>query len=205
MYGEPKPLPGLRYYFHQDRNGSAPGSFWPLWGGWITADHVVKEMRGTIPAFVGSGWKRGGPAIDASISKSCKKPFKKPREPVNGESVVIWGIPGGSITPTYRTGAILIKRSISASGGYSSPTWIVNISEPPLVLRPESPQVEWAFPVVVGMSGGCVLDKQGNPLGVLVTRGSAWDDDKDGLMNQTCDFVSLSDVYDVFFGSSSIV
>jgi len=49
---------------------------------------------------------------------------------------------------------------------------------------------------VTGMSGGPVIDlKTDQPIGILITRNSPADLDKDQIPDQSCDFISLSSVW----------
>ena len=183
----------IRRVFRQDSHGSAPGTYWPLWGGWVTARHVVEQMRDWLPPFA-TGELRERPGYVDAVVIGGRRPLRPPRAPQEGERVTIYGFPGGSTHLTYRTGKIHFERGVNASDGYSEPTWIVAFDEPPLVFEDGEDPTNFHEPVVVGMSGGPVVDVDGFPLGVLVTRGSPFDSDGNGILEQTADFQALSDI-----------
>ena len=96
------------------------------------------------------------------------------------------GFPAGSSSLETRHGEVYIERS-PRSG-----VWIAQIH------RPDEP-------VVSGMSGGPVICKKTDlPIGILITRNSPADLDRDQIADQSCDFISLSSIWYVLQDSNNM-
>lgn len=187
----------LKRYFHEGTTGQAPGSFWTLWGGYITADHVYKEQNHTPPPFASGNISSGNPVIDACLMGCDNIPSRHPRAPIEGERLFIYGFPGGSNTVSPRIGTAYLKRSSSVTD-YDTPTWIAKIDEWPNGVTGDMPEGVFYEAVTVGMSGGLIMAEDGTPLGVLVGDSGPWHEDADLDLDQVLDFVALSDIWTVF-------
>lgn len=151
------------------------GSFFRLWDGWVTAGHVYQEMNRNVPAFA-TGDRIIQPGfLDAALF-GVQLPAQRPPVPVEGQKLLAIGYPAGSTEPSEREAVVYIRRS--------SESFIARILSP-------------REPVVVGMSGGIVVDSQtAEPVGIIVVRNSPADLDRDGIKDESFDFVALSDLYD---------
>lgn len=172
----PKPHRVRRFFFNQ-KNSQCYGTFFPFWDGWITAGHVLTSSQHEWPHFVDKTapqlWPGG---LDAAVN-GCVLPAVPPPAPYPGQLVKLLGFPAGSRSLEKRMGTVYLER-MSGSG-----TWITHIKAPD-------------EPVVTGMSGGPVIDiKTDLPIGILITRNSPADLDKDAVPDQSCDFVALSAVW----------
>ncbi len=176
---EPSPLLpaniSLKRHFFDERGIQVYGSFFQLWGGWITAGHVIRQMLNTSPPFA-SGQQILYPGqMDAALM-GCTIPDQQPRAPVIGQKIVVAGYPAGSSTPSFREAEVYMQRPQTTD-------WIATISSP-------------AEPVVVGMSGGVVYDATSKAIvGILITRNSPADLDADDRADQNFDFVAMYDVW----------
>lgn len=196
-------LKSIKRVFHQDNISATYGTFWPYSGGYITAEHVTNAMNDYTPSFTRGGLRKSGGLVDA-VTIGAKKPKRRPREPEEGERVSVYGFPAGSRYLERRTGIVYLRRTENASKGYETPSWIVILDEAPKVIV-DGYKDNYFEPVVSGMSGGAVIDHQGKPLGVLITRGGAFDSNSNEVLEQTMDFQALSDIYDALFGDNSYV
>lgn len=168
-------LARLRRHFLNDGFIQTYGSFFQLWGGWATAGHVYKDMHNQTPDFV-SGTAIISPAFLDVALFGVTLPDTRPPVPQRGQKLLAIGYPAGSSIPAERTAEVYFRRS--------SESFIAQIKSP-------------REPVVVGMSGGIVLDEAtAEPIGIIVVRNSPADLDFDGVKDESFDFVALSDVYD---------
>jgi len=167
----------VRRYFFNQRASQCYGTFFPYWGGWITAGHVLTSTAHKWPPFAQEGKAQLWPAgLDAAL-KNCVLPKEPPPKPYSGQKIKLMGFPAGSSNLETRHGEVYIERE-PRSG-----VWIAQIHSPD-------------EPVVTGMSGGPVIDlKTDQPIGILITRNSPADLDKDQIPDQSCDFISLSSVW----------
>lgn len=165
----------LKRHFFDERGIQVFGSFFQLWGGWITAGHVINQMLKTSPPFASGNQILYPGQMDAALI-GCSLPHQQPPAPVVGQRIVVAGYPAGSSQPTFREAEVYMQRP-------STTDWIATISSP-------------SEPVVVGMSGGAVYDAQTKAIiGILITRNSPADLDADGRADQNFDFVALHDVW----------
>lgn len=173
----------LRRFFFDDLGVQTYGSFFRLWGGWATARHVVESMKLRIPHFATGEVRLGDENLDAALI-GCTLPSQAPAQPTKGQAVLCMGFPAGSSAASTRRGVVHLRRPGQAF-------WVARITAP-------------TEPVVTGMSGGIVFDEQrGLPIGIIVHRNSPGDLDEDGVPDQSFDFVSLGDVYEVMNAASS--
>lgn len=132
----------------------------------------------------------------------CTIPEIQPRKPIEGERIYIYGAPQGQSQVSSRIARVYLKRStasnIAGEGGFSTPTWIARIDEMPLVVQPDTLAADNYGPVAPGMSGGMIISKRKEPLGVLVMATSPADLNHNGINEQYCDFVSLHDIWQIF-------
>lgn len=167
----------VKRYFYESQRGQTYGTFFRLWGGWATAAHVIEEMDGAVPPFAAGGLQIRPDQYDAAVIGG-QLPAAPPPEPTKGLAVTAIGYPAGALVASHRHSRVYLKRP-----GAGPQVWIAE------VLSPEEP-------VVVGMSGGMVFETEtGRIIGILVHRNSPADIDRDGDLDQTFDFVALSDVY----------
>ena len=163
------------------------GTYWQYCGGWFTAVHVHTGMGFEAPEFVSGAVVRSPGLIDAAWyggEWSCDAPMN----PEDGMPVYLLGYPGGSDKPTLRQGNVYLRRSQSGSPGYEISTWVV-------VFELRGVAGIFGEPVVGGMSGGVVTDREFNPVGILVTQNSPSDVTGDGKLQQSADIVGLADAY----------
>lgn len=168
-------LERLTRYFFNDGRAQTYGSFFRLWDGWATAAHVYTEMSRTAPPFATGDRIIEPNFLDVAFFGTTLPPSRPP-EPVEGQKLLAIGYPAGSLEPSAREAEVYLRRS--------SETFIARIFTP-------------HEPVVVGMSGGIVVDLEtAEPVGVIVIRNSPADLDRDGQKDESFDFVALSDAYD---------
>ncbi len=185
----------VRRYF----SGRAWGSYWAVWDGWITADHVHTANMGETPYYASGKICRAYGEIDAVLYGGIL-PTQKPRPAMDGERVYILGYPGGSDTPSLRTGRVLFQRTNSGSDIYTHPAWILVIDNPPKRNR-FAQLFAHTEPVIGGMSGGLVVSRNMTALGVLVTQNGRTDLNNDGILDDSADFSALSDIWQIFNGA----
>lgn len=179
---------GVRRYF----SGLAWGTYWQIWDGWITADHVYQQVRANPPDFApGSVTRRPG-IIDAAFFGK-RLPDRKPRPPIPGERVYIIGFPGGSDRPSLRYGQVYIDRAAPGNPDYTNPDTIVLIKA-----QPRNAETAGFEPVTGGMSGGLVMSDTYEPLCVLVSQNGQTDLTRDGIPDASADCVSLADIWEAF-------
>ncbi|MEO0466088.1 MAG: glycosyl hydrolase 108 family protein [Pseudomonadota bacterium] len=167
----------VKRYFYESTQGQTYGTFFRLWGGWATAAHVIEEMDDLVPPFANGSLQIRPAQYDAAFM-GVQVPPAPPPEPARGMAVTAVGFPAGALTSSHRQSRVYLKRP-----GNGPQVWIAE------VLSPEEP-------VVVGMSGGMVFETAtGRIIGIIVHRNSPADLDRDGDLDQTFDFVALSDVY----------
>lgn len=184
---------GVRRYF----SGLAWGTYWQVWDGWITADHVYRQVRANPPAFAVSPVIRAPGVVDAAYFGESV-PDQKPRSPREGERVYIVGFPGGSDRPSLRYGRVHVKRQTPGNPDYSNADTIILIEAQ--AIRAETAGFE---PVTGGMSGGLVMSETYEPLCVLVSQNGMTDLTGDGRPDASADCVPLADIWEVFHASSS--
>ena len=166
-------------HFYNENGFQCFATFFPLWNGWATAGHVLTDAAHAWPEFTRSGeihlWPGG---VDAAL-KACTLPAHPPNHPKAGQRVRVYGYPAGSRHLEVREGTVYIER------GTGSGTWIIHIRTPD-------------EPVVSGMSGGPVIDiETGKPIGIVITRNSPADLNADRDPDESCDFVALSNVWNL--------
>ena len=121
--------------------------------------------------------------LDAALI-GCRLPAKQPRAPRVGEEVIAEGFPAGSRHLEQRRGKIYFERSPGV--------WIMHIQTPD-------------EPVVTGMSGGRVRSVDtGEVLGIIITRNSPADLDRDRDPDESCDFTALSAVWSAVNGAPMV-
>jgi len=179
-------MPNIRRHFYNEPGFQCYASFFTLWNGWATAGHCLTEAAGLIPPFIPDqtvvNWPGG---LDAALI-GCSLPDKRPSPPIIGQRVSVHGYPAGCRTLEIRHGHIYIER------GTGSGTWIVHIEDPD-------------EPVVTGMSGGPVIDRDsGLPIGILITRNSPADLNCDRDPDESCDFIALSAIWDFMKNAQDI-
>ena len=164
----------------------APGTFFRLWGGWVTAAHVVEEMNYNLPPFADGSlnlsprYQLAGNdvALDVALI-GCNVPSVRPITAQPGDRVVVVAWPGGGTRePEIRWGRYYMERDVGTS----------------IALLDEG-----ELPVYRGMSGGCVLaevDGVWRVEGILNYRDSPIDSDNDGEYEQAFDYVPLFRVWD---------
>ena len=175
----------VRRHFFNEARFQCYASFFAHWDGWITAGHCMSDAQDHIPPFAsrtrnGSNMIKWPDGLDAALI-GCRLPATPPRAPKIGEAVIAEGFPAGSRNLETRRGKVYFQRSPG--------TWIMHISDPD-------------EPVVTGMSGGQVrsLDT-GEVLGIIITRNSPADLDRDRDPDESCDFTALADVWQAVRGA----
>ena len=171
--------------------GLAWGTYWQLWDGWITADHVHKENRKKRPDFVSHDAVGDSDAIDM-VFFGEDMPTERPRRPIDGDLIQILGYPAASDKISTRFATVRSKRDVPADENYLIPTYLATIENRPNGLFSFGTYFE---PVVGGMSGGLVLSDTNEPLGVLVGDSGVADYESDGIKDYFIDFVALADFH----------
>ena len=121
----------VRRYFHTDSAGQAPGTYWNLWGGHVSANHVYEGQSHTIPPFTSGNVMAGTGLIDAVLVGCDLSGEPRPRAPQDDEQVFLYGYPGGSGVLSARVGIARFKRSASGDAKYTIPTWTCMMAERP--------------------------------------------------------------------------
>lgn len=183
-----------KYDVRRHFSGYAWGSYWRIWDGWITADHVHKEMLGAQPSFAkGSVWRHPHTIDATAYSIVLGNHVPAPRAPLIGEKVYILGYPAGSDKPSLRYGRIYYKRKTAGNTRYAHLDTIIVIEAPNTHMNGADYE-----PVIGGMSGGIVVSTDLTALGVLVAQNSPTDLTGNGTDDQSADFVPLLDIYREF-------
>ncbi|MEP6342472.1 MAG: serine protease [Maricaulaceae bacterium] len=173
----------VRRHFFNEPRFQCYASFFAHWDGWVTAGHCMTDAQDHIPPFASGALIKWPDGLDAAVI-GCRLPAAPPRAPKLGEAVVAEGYPAGARTLEQRRGKVYFQRSPG--------TWIMHIETPD-------------EPVVTGMSGGRVrsLDT-GEVLGIIITRNSPADLDKDRDPDESCDFIALNDVWHAVKGAPMV-
>jgi len=172
-----KPGLDIRRHFYNQRGFQCYASFFAYWDGWISAGHCLTEAHDLFPPFAKGELNSWPGGLDAALM-GCRLPAQKPEAPIIGQRVIMKGFPAGCRTMEIRHGHVYIER------GMGSGTWIAHIETPD-------------EPVVTGMSGGPVIDRDsGQPIGIIITRNSPADLNNDRDPDESCDFIALSEVWE---------
>lgn len=166
-------------------------SYFPYAGGFVTAGHCHDEVQqgGLAPPFLaGLEVTAAAGAIDAA---AYGVDFAAASPPVMraGMSVETIGYPAGSDGLAYRKGAAYIRRQ-DGGESYEHGGWIVTLEAGP---RPTFERE----PVVGGQSGSPGLDKDGNPVCIVVNQNGQTDLTRDGRPDNSFDCVALSDAWEI--------
>lgn len=196
---DPQPPFPIYRKFHQDNVGSAPGTFFPIWGGFGTASHVMREFKEVVPEFITAPPLDLAPAVDACLF-GCTLPIQQPPEPEVGREVLVFGVPFASRVVSVRKARVLLERNDTGSSGFAEKSWIAKMGEAPTWHPPLEPDMDFDLgnyhePVGRGMSGGPVVYTDGEPIGICVTQNSPYDSNNDGGLEQSLDFYALSDIW----------
>lgn len=167
----------LKRVFFSDSQIQTYGTFFYFENCWFTAKHVIDSM-GDLSTTFPLGFQKS--ILDAAYS--CEQlAIEKIKDVIqassiySGQKVRVLGYPAGSENLAERIGEVYLKRP-------NQDAWIGIIHSPD-------------EPVVVGMSGGIVLEIDSNKvLGILITRNSPADLDADGKLDNSFDFISLDDI-----------
>jgi len=184
-------------WLYRDNQTRNSGTAWELWDGHITADHVFKGARHSVPHFAAPPVQRIAGFIDACMF-GCKLPLQRPRDPIEGEECTVSGYPAGCGTLEHRYAKVLFKRpehEDARGHEYATTGWIGQIDQPRVPFAPDSTLFDAVYG---GMSGGLVSARDGTPLGVLVTQNGLADLDGDGVSDDSFDFVALSQIWEAF-------
>ena len=166
----------VRRYFHNHSGFQCYTTWFAHWGGWISAGHCVSDAAGHTAEFASDKVVTWPDGLDAALA-GCTLPNTPPPAPQVGQRVRILGFPAGSRHREERTGTVYHQRMPGQ--------WIVHIEDPD-------------EPVVVGMSGGPVVDAATlEPIGIVVTRNSPADLNADRDPDESADFIALSEVWRV--------
>ena len=201
----------LKRFFYESPDEATHGSFWEYWGGHLTADHVIRDMEGKVPAFTFGAAARGKPDIDACLIGCNLDSHKKPRKPIydwntgETERVFVYGYPAGSNALSGRSAKIIFHRNTNGSDGYNSPTYVGQVEELPADVDLGSDEGLQYEIIVGGMSGGLVMSETGEALGILATAGASEADQNIPNLEYQFDFVALSDVWDIFSFTGNFV
>ena len=171
-----------RHFFNEQRF-QCYASFFSYWGGWVTAGHCMTDALDHVPPFARGAVTKWPDGLDAALI-GCGLPKSPPRKPRIGEEVIAEGFPAGSRHMEQRRGTVYFERTPG--------TWIMHIKSPD-------------EPVVTGMSGGRVRSLEtGEVLGIIITRNSPADLDRDRDPDESCDFTALSDVWSAIKGAPMV-
>ena len=171
----PSSAPTARRHFFNLAHSQTYATFFPLWGGWASAGYCLTETGGALPPFAKGDVVNWPDGLDAALI-GCALPGSAPTAPTVGRRVRASGYPAGSKHEEVRHGAVYLERQPGQ--------WIVQMDDAD-------------EPVVTGMSGGPVVDAEsGEVLGILVTRNSPADLDRDGDADESFDFIALRDVWE---------
>jgi len=141
----------------------------------------MTEVQDHIPPFASGELTKWPDGLDAALI-GCHLPARQPRAPREGEAVIAEGFPAGSRHLEQRRDKVYFQR---APG-----TWIMHIDTPD-------------EPVVTGMSGGRVRSLEtGETLGIIITRNSPANLDRDQDPDESCDFTALSAVWEAVSGGA---
>ena len=164
----------VRRYFHNHSGFQCYTTWFRLWDGWASAGHCVSDAGGHAAGFAKGevvSWPGG---LDAALA-GADLPAEAPPAPVLGQKVILYGYPAGARRVEMRGGTVYHERMPGQ--------WIVHIEEPD-------------EPVVVGMSGGPVVDADTlKPIGIIITRNSPADLNADRDPDESADFIALSAVW----------
>lgn len=173
----------VRRHFFNAQRFQCYASFFAHWDGWMTAGHCMTDAQDHIPPFARGNMIKWPDGLDAAMI-GCRLPSQAPRAPKIGEAVIAEGYPAGSRTLEQRRGKVYFQRSPG--------TWIMHIETPD-------------EPVVTGMSGGRVRSiETGEVLGIIITRNSPADLDRDRDPDESCDFTALYDVWTAVKGAAMV-
>lgn len=165
----------VRRYFYDDDIVTTYGSFYAYWDGWITAGHVIRDIKHTVPPFASGDVVYRPDGLDAALI-GCTLPVAQPAQLTEGMEILVVGYPAGSAAPAYRKGAV--HYTVPGSG-----KWIIRIDEP-------------NEPVVSGMSGGVAIDiATQKPVGIIIEANHQAQLDQDTDLDQSLNIVSLRDVW----------
>jgi len=143
----------------------------------------MTDVNDILPPFASGGLISWPGGLDGAAI-GCGLPSAPPPSPIRGQEVIIQGFPAGSRHLETRRGTVYFERTPG--------TWIAHIMDPD-------------EPVVVGMSGGAVLDTvSGEPIGIVITRNSPADLNSDRDPDESCDFVSLAALWEAVQTSRNI-
>ncbi len=164
----------VRRFFHNHSNFQCYTTWFSLWGGWASAGHCITDAQGHTADFAKGSLIDWPDGLDAALV-GITRPEIAPAKPYVGQAVQLRGFPAGSRHMEVRDGTVYHERSPGQ--------WIVHIKDPD-------------EPVVVGMSGGPVIDvATGNPIGILITRNSPADLNRDRDPDESADFIALADIW----------
>ena len=165
----------VRRYFFDDDDVHTYGTFYANWDGWITAAHVVRDMKYTTPPFASGDLIYQPDGLDAALI-GCILPDTEPPQLREGMNLKVIGYPAGSQTPAVREG--VVHYTVPGSG-----KWIIRIDNP-------------HEPVVSGMSGGVVINTETElPIGIVIEANHKADLDQDPELDHSLNVVSLCDVW----------
>jgi hypothetical protein len=165
----------VRRYFFDDDTVNTYGTFYAHWGGWITAAHVVRDIKFTTPPFASGDLTYQPDGLDAALV-GCRLPVAEPEQLREGMPIKVIGFPAGSPVPAIREGAVHYTVPGSAK-------WIIRIDSP-------------HEPVVSGMSGGVAINREtGKPIGIIIEANHKANLDPDPELDHSLNIVSLCDVW----------
>lgn len=192
---------------YQTGNEEVPATFFEAWNGLISADHVIEELRGQVPLIGRFGWNptvdRGGPAIDGALI-GCDIPQERPRDPVEGELISIFGHPAGARNLERRRGKVHFKRQQAADEVYSTPRWIGYMLPCPVPAPSHGTAGADHWPIDRGFSGSPVIAEDGL-IGILNAKNPPTDlVGNDGIPETPFEFISMSQIWDVMKNVSNV-
>jgi len=165
----------IKRHFCNQPHFQCYSTYFQHWDGWISAGHCLTEASDIIPDFASKPLITWPDGLDAALL-GVTLPDDPPAIPQIGRDVVIHGYPAGSRHLETRHGKIYLERQPG--------TWIAHIENPD-------------EPVVTGMSGGPVIDVgTGEPIGIVITRNSPADLNRDRDPDESCDFIALASVWE---------